>query len=91
MPEIDLFLEKGFIPFFKEIKWSLWRKKDYISGKKKLIFQFTKKKFTAKEEKEILWIAYKLGLKHKSDFENKTPKLILPGRIETNSIYIEYY
>ena len=58
---------------------------------KKLVFQFTKKKFTAKEEKEILWIAYKLALKHKSDFENKTPKLILPGRIETNSIYIEYY
>lgn len=84
-------MKKGFIPFLKEIKWTLWKKKDWLSGKEKMLFQFTKKTFTTKEEKEILWTAYKLGLKHKKDFQDKTPKLIIPGMLEYNNIYIEYY
>ena len=84
-------MKKGFIPFFKEIKWTLWKRKDWLSGKEKIVFQFTKKTFTAKEEKEILWTAYKLGLKFRKDFQDKTPKLIVPGALENNNIYIEYY
>lgn len=89
MPK-DLFIKKGFIPF-SDIKWTLWRRKNYFSGEEKLIFQFTKRRFTSKEEKEILWVAYKLGLKYRSEFQNKTPKLVLPGKLQKNNIYMEYY
>jgi len=90
MPK-DYLVKDGFIPFSEDITWTLWRRKNYFSGEKKLIFQFTKRKFTSKEEKEIIWTAYKLGLKFRSEFQNKTARLILPGELQKNNIYIEYY
>lgn len=87
----DLFIKDGFIPFSEDIKWTLWRREDYFSGEKKLIFEFTKRKFTSKEERRIIWTAYKLGLKFRSKFQGKTAKLILPGELQKNNIYIEYY